>query len=634
MKPLSFRIRKYRNIQDSGEVSLAEHLTCVVGKNQSGKTSLLKALHKFNPHEPEPYVINRDWPRGERRKKDSKQVVCEVVFSLDDEERKHLEEPAESTVKAERVTITKDYDGIFEFRLDDEHARFSEQLHPSDIDRIVGELPDCADPVSTNFAEVAEACKVEAQRLAREGRFTELEALRQKQEASLRAEMSQGNQNPQHQHENTFFGRYNSRLDEIRKKLESEKTPRQRAHDYLIGRVPTFIYMDDYREFHGTAQLTDLQGKTRHNEEERTFLMILRLAGLDLEQLIEQGASKDEDEVRERQHDLEDAAKTLTKDVAGRWGQNPYRIQFRADGQTFLTEIEETNKDIGMIPLEEQSKGFRWFFSFDLRFMHESNGTFAGCVLLLDEPGLHLHPGGQRDLIDRLDSYAKENTLIYTTHLPFLVDLREPERIRVMSEQDGAATVTADLMKSGKDERLTLQAAFGMKLDQHYLVADRNLVVEGVDDFWILSELSNLLDRSGEPALPNDVMISAAGGASEAVYMSTFMIGQALEVVTLFDSDEAGRREEEKLRTKWLLLYKNIKAKSLLLGAVVGEKGDFAIEDLFPEDFYLERFHESHRNKLAAVGQTKIQVPKDKDLLVSRVGRACDAVSVKFNKGS
>jgi hypothetical protein len=39
----SFRVRKFRNIQDSGEVRLDDRLTCLVGKNQSGKTALLEA---------------------------------------------------------------------------------------------------------------------------------------------------------------------------------------------------------------------------------------------------------------------------------------------------------------------------------------------------------------------------------------------------------------------------------------------------------------------------------------------------------------------------------------------------------------------------------------------------------------
>jgi len=103
-----------------------------------------------------------------------------------------------------------------------------------------------------------------------------------------------------------------------------------------------------------------------------------------------------------------------------------------------------------MIPLEEQSKGFQWFFSFDLHFMHDSDGTFEGCVLLLDEPGLHLHPGAQEDLLKRLDAYSAKNTTIYSTHLPFLVDLREPARIKVINQEAGAAVVSEDLEQAKK----------------------------------------------------------------------------------------------------------------------------------------------------------------------------------------
>jgi AAA15 family ATPase/GTPase len=41
MQLTAFRILKYRNIEDSGLVKLADRLTCIVGKNQSGKTNLL-----------------------------------------------------------------------------------------------------------------------------------------------------------------------------------------------------------------------------------------------------------------------------------------------------------------------------------------------------------------------------------------------------------------------------------------------------------------------------------------------------------------------------------------------------------------------------------------------------------------
>ena len=178
-------------------------------------------------------------------------------------------------------------------------------------------------------------------------------------------------------------------------------------------------------------------------------------------------------------------------------------MQFRSDGQRFFTEIEQLNKHIGMLPLEEQSRGFQWFFSFDLRFMHDSGGTFSGCVLLLDEPGMHLHPGGQDDLLQRFDEYARDNTLVYTTHLPFLVDIREPSRIHVMNERgDQSAFVSSDLATSGPNERLTLQAALGMKALQHDLTPHKNLLVSGSDELFILTAFSTCWSGRGGRAWP------------------------------------------------------------------------------------------------------------------------------------
>ncbi len=639
MKIVSFRVRKFRNIQDSSEIELTSNLNCIVGKNQSGKTSLLRALHKFNPHDKqETYNIRREWPRGERRKQNPKQVVSEIKFQLDPAEKEHLSTLASEKMTTDIVLVTKDYEGSLEIYFPEQPTLFPDRLHPNTIDRICADLPKLSEPVAEAFSNVVHDCKEELSRLAREGRFSSLTACKADHDAKLRAGMTQGNPSPQHQNETTFINEHLTKIDQISSELQKAPTMRREAHDYVVSQIPTFIYMDDYREFEGTAILDQVRARQKSKQptaDDETFLMILELAGLSLDDLIRQGQSQQKDELHERQLNLDDGARTLTKDVAGRWGQNPYQVEFRADGQTFFTEIEESGKQIGMIPLSEQSKGFRWFFSFDLRFMHDSEGTFEGCVLLLDEPGLHLHPGGQEDLLKRLDAYAEKNALIYTTHLPFLIDLREPSRIHVIREDAEGAVVTDDLSASGPDEKLTLQAALGMKLNQHFLVAQKNIVVEGADDFYILVELSNLFHRSSKQGIPNEIEISAAGGASEAVYLATFMVGQNLETVALFDSDKAGREAEERLRTKWLTRYKGTRSRTILLAQAAGmdSQEDFAIEDLFSESYYLERFLESHKEKIRERGIAEIK-PVGNGLLCNRIGRACEQAGILYNKGS
>jgi hypothetical protein len=78
--------------------------------------------------------------------------------------------------------------------------------------------------------------------------------------------------------------------------------------------------------------------------EDDTILMTLALAGLGLDKLIEQGNSQVPEIIRERQYDLDDGARSLTNDVAGRWGQSPYRVEFRCDGQKFSPKSKRRTK--------------------------------------------------------------------------------------------------------------------------------------------------------------------------------------------------------------------------------------------------------------------------------------------------
>ena len=642
MQLKTFRVRKFRNIEDSGNIELLDALTCVVGKNQAGKSALLRALHKFNPHLPDPYDMRSEWPRGQRTQRNKKQAVCEVRFTLSPEDVKKLGEIAGEELNNANVVVTKDYEGNFEIDFLKDATFFPSALHPTSIDAICQDLPELTDPVGEDFRAMAIKCTQEATQYAKDGHFEELTSrVRSRHVAALQRRFKKNNIEPQRANESQFIEDYKAKLTKVKARLVAESTKHQKAHDYIVSQLPTFIYMDDYKAFQGRANLEGLKERWHNkklalSEEDETFLMILKLSGLDLDNLIEQGKSEDQNVIHDRQIDLQDAATTLTNGVAGRWGQNEYQVQFRADSQVFFTEIEETNKDIGMIPLEEQSKGFQWFFSFDLHFMHDSEGTFEGCVLLLDEPGLHLHPGGQKDLLERLDAYAKKNTLIYTTHLPFLVDLREPKRIKVIKQTELGAIVSDELGGTQTDERLTLQAALGMSANQSYLVSKRNLLVEGVHDYWIITELSNIFEREERACLPEDVLITAAGGASEIVPTATFMIGQDLSIVALFDSDSAGRVAEDKLRKKWITRYKDARAVTLLVSDALGIPDQVAtIEDLFPEAYYIKKARESHKLKLKSkgIGTDAIKLNGSGPAL-PRMQQCFDKLKVDFNKGS
>src|SRR5580704_3670983 len=630
MQLTAFRIFKYRNIEDSGLINLFDRLTCIVGKNQSGKTNLLRALQKFNPHDKSvKYDWRADWPRGGRRTRDERQVVCEAHFDLD-VEHSELVSLTDADMTTKKVIVTKNYASECTVEFPDQPDLFGKRVHPAEIAQVCAKFAVPSTEVGEAFFRASDECIAEAKQAAQQGRFAELAALAAPHREKL--ERAGSADHPNNENEARYLSGYINLLSQISGELAALPTMRDKADQYIIKHLPTFVYMDEHRSFEGTAHLDRvLQRIDDPTPQDETLLMIFKLAGLDVAKLVEQGNAQDPGTIRERQYDLQDAGQLLTTEVADRWAQSPYKVQFRADGQRFFTEIEELDKDIGMLPLEEQSRGFRWFFSFDLRFMHDSGGTFAGCVLLLDEPGMHLHPGAQDDLLRRFDAYARENTLIYSTHLPFLVDIRDPNRIHVMKERDDKSmTVSDDLATSGPDERLTLQAALGMKASQD-VAAHKILVVAGSDELFILTALSSLLDRSGKVGLADDIAIVAAGSTSAIVYRTAFLVGQGLEVVALFDSDDVGRAAQAMLRTKWLSHYKNAGASTVLLGAALGETGDVGIEDLISERDYLRKAHEIHATALARAGVKSI-APQGPGTLVARVAREFAKAGVKFDQ--
>jgi predicted ATP-dependent endonuclease of OLD family len=490
------------------------------------------------------------------------------------------------------------------------------------------------EPVGDDFRQKAQACVEEAGRLAHEGRFTELAKLHTVHTSTLQSAYTSGNPSPQHQHEEQYISQYTAKLQEISQKLSAAPSIQKKVHEYVVKKIPTFIYMSEYRAFTGTAQLDQVKqrmDRKQLSEEDKTLFTIMELSGLNLEDEVQKGNSADREQ---RQYDLDDASATLTKTISDRWKQRRYEVQFRADGQFFYTFVKD-ERDPSLIRLEERSKGFQWFFSFDLMFMYESQGTFKNCVILLDEPGLHLHPDAQKDLLKRMEEYAKENILLYTTHLPFMIDLQKPERIRVLSETENGSFVTDDLTQTQPEAKFVLQAALGMSGSSSYLVAQHNLVVEGVDDFWILTELSRLLKSSGETSLPDDLFITPAGGASEAVYIATFMVGQKLQVVTLLDSDKAGYEARDNLVKKWLTRYQyqSSYAKVLNLGECVGVSMEFSIEDIFPKQFYVGKVQEVYKKELLAAGCENLNLIGN-DQVCKQVERAFGEYKIKFNKGS
>jgi len=622
MRLTAFRIHRYKCILDSGWVEVSP-LTMLVGKNESGKTTVLEALHKFNPFDPEPYALDREWPRSRRKGRSENQVVCSTRFALSARESDEiLTLTAGHTLPAELI-VERDFKGRMEVGLPGD--LFPEKLHPNAVDTLCDALPDPVEPVGDSLRDRARRCRSEARRLAGEGRFTQLAALAGRHAEALNAAANPWNPAPSDENEQQYIKLYAARMQEIQAAIAALPAMQAAVHEYVVLHLPTFIFMDEYRAFRGSAALNEVLLRKQQGPltgEDRTLEVILDLSGLNLEEEVKKAAKEDREQ---RQYDLDDAAVALTKVIEGRWKQLKYEVKFAADGNQFFTFVKD-EKDRALIKLEERSKGFQWFFSFDLMLMYESQGVFKDCVILLDEPGLYLHPDAQRDLLRRLEAYAGSNTLIYTTHLPFMVDLDKPERIRILNETREGTVVTADLTGCQAEAKFTLEAALGIAAASSYALAPRNLVVEGEGECAILAELSNLFIRSGLEGLPDDVAVAPAADAAQAAYIATLMVGRGQEVVVLLASPGPGENRDS-LVDRWLARYhSSVAAETLRLDG-------FSVEQIFPEDFYIEIVKRIYKKQLASANVKRLDAGGE-GLLSQRVAQALAEAGIKFQPRS
>ena len=624
MKLEKCRVQNYRCITDSGWVEF-DDIAVIVGRNESGKTSFLKALWRLNPYHDTGYNIDREWPSGRRKEKSPDKVVVEAVFSFNDDEQKEIAAIHESAKGISSIEITRNYAGEYTHVFSPKTPDTEHQVSwvADFLNSELAELPDSfSEHFQTHYDEAFKNLLKEVRNDGGSDRANEGLVQLKGQLTGFRAP-----DNPQQQQDQNTIPALSATIDQVISEIQS--TPLMRVVDFVHRTMPTFIYMDDYRTFVGSAQLDEVQ---RHRDEERlsaeeeTILMIMEMSGLNLDEEVAKGEEEDKSQ---RMLDMNDASDTLTKRIASRWTQRQYEVVFQADGQHFIAWVKDQNQK-ALVRLEDRSKGFQWFFSFDMHFMYETKGEFSNAIILLDEPGLHLHAAAQRDLLERMKDYAKENQLVYTTHLPFMIDFKRLDNIFVAEEFSEEGTkIHTNWATADKDARFTLQAALGLSWSQSLFVGRYNLVVEGVDDFWFLTTFSTLFEEAGEPGLDPDLVLTPAGGASKVAYVGTILHGQDLHVAVLLDSDPAGEQAFEQLVHRWILNDKLV----VMVGDAVGAK-PCALEDLFGESFYVAKVEEAYAKELS--GKSLTLEPKTSGIksLVHRVEDAFGKANLgPFNKG-
>src|SRR5690606_42064887 len=105
-------------------------------------------------------------------------------------------------------------------------------------------------------------------------------------------------------------------------------------------------------------------------------------------------------------------------------------------------------------------------------------------------------------------------------HSPFLVGPDELDLVRVVELQDRkeGSRVSTTVAASDSPALLPLQEALGYDMAQSLFAQQRNLVLEGLTDYWYIDALSQLFAESGGKARDGRVAVGGAGSAGRVVH--------------------------------------------------------------------------------------------------------------------
>ena len=360
--------------------------------------------------------------------------------------------------------------------------------------------------------------------------------------------------------------------------------------------APKFVLIQDYGLSGTQIELDQLAERLKGVEwheltnEEQTIKIVLDLAKVNIDEFLAKGETPEGRTVRS--FDKRAASSYLSSQFHNLWTQKEVDFDIEIDGTTL--NILATDKAVGMpVRLNRRSSGFRWHVSFSWKFTHASQGQYKDCILLLEEPGIHLHYSGQHDLLEVFQRLSNSNTILYTTHLASMVDPAYPERVRIVETKDNHATVKKGVVSAQRAPMAVIDLSLGLTGDMSGLLGTRQtLIVEGGDDALILHKLSGILRGADKAHLSDCIYLWPAHGASKTPMYAAFAVGQGWDSGVLLDTDAEGhaaKNKIEELTLKGLADEQRAHFLVLMLGKAAGiKKTDAAIEDLFDNQFYID----------------------------------------------
>ena len=566
MKLKSIQVKNYRSIEDSKKF-IIDDITCLVGKNESGKTAILKAIEGIKSFDPKmKYDKTMDYPRRHLSEYDTRHeshnaVVCISEWELSEEDINTLEEEfGENCLDDNVIKISRYYKrpNTWEIRLNEKNIvnHLCNEQHLNAVEKST--IGNC-NTVYELYQKI-EAPKTESEKL----------------------------------------NSIKTRIEEYRDHESSLK-----AIDILSNRMPSFVYFSHYSHMSGAVSIEGYREDEQADQlskGDEVFADFLSFAGINIEEI------ENIDRHEEFRSKIEAASNKITDQIFEYWTQNKnLEIEFEVgqgksgdpppfnSGSVMRARVKNTIHRVS-VPFSERSAGFIWFFSFLVHFSqvkkHYGNQD-ANVIVLLDEPGLTLHAKAQYDLLRYIqEKLAPQYQVIYSTHSPFMIIPEKLDSIRtvedIVREIPGqpkeilGTKVSTDFLRINRDTIFPLQSALGYEISQTLFIGKKIILVEGASDILYLKTISNILKEKEKGHLDEWTICPAGGIDKIAPFINLYLShGEERKIIVITDYQKGHKQKVNMLRNSGM-------GTSLLLYSDFCDKEETDIEDLFEQSLYLK----------------------------------------------
>ena len=553
MRLRKFRVQAFRCIHDSGDIVVGD-LAAFVGRNESGKTTILQALTMLDKDE---VISELDLCDEMTEHLKSEIRIVEGDFELNQDETEIVKEkfPGLQLKKLKIFRTNKNPEIQYDFgdikidQKEDENLEYWQNI-TKQLSNFVESIPNyISKKLDTDF-------------------FT---GNTPKDKKIIQAELDEFDNTLQAiaTEEQQVISEWEETYTNIIKNVEKiliDNTESEALKNFIMDNLhPRFVYFSDYKKILGNINLTEYIKESENGaatgieyiegfDRAETVRNLLYLAELEVEKLEELKNSPSK-----LIKFLNTASRNLTQRLNPSWKGEAINVELRLNpGNILSVVISDVHKD-GTITntglLNRRAEGFKWTFSFIVNFAAETQRSeLKEAILLLDEPARNLHPTQQAGISDLLKNLAGSNQVLYATHSPFMIFDYTPGNLLVV-ELDRKTHLSKIFYEYWKADDATLTPIlYGLSKGLVDSITDREvgnnsrplIIVETMSDTMYLNAFDKFLQDPNISMNPLNVVPAYA--KNSVLPLSIFHHNHGYNTFVLLDNDYESKQIAEQLK--------------------------------------------------------------------------------------